>query len=412
MKEFIVPIPLFDNKMAVNAYQLNYHNEKVFGTEGDYQRMNEACYSPGLDIVREVGLEPFAGDKPLFFNLTSFQLFAGVPADSGFDPAKMVAILDVADSRDGDMLARIATLYEQGYSFALNAYPPEGESHPAVPYLKYMLIDYTAKPFFEWYRALTFLNAPLRQIRPVITHIPDMDAFTSFRNDTRSLFTGFFYSQPITKGNRVISPIRVNVLHLLNRVQQEDFDLLDVVAIIERDPYLSLSLLRFINSGVAGLGRRIDSIQSAVAILGQKEVRHWATVALSVSLAEDRPSEITRLSLVRAKFAENLAPLFHFRQFKDSFFLAGLFSLIDIILQKPMEEALNELALDARVREMLEQEGPFRNVFLLMFAYERAEWGDAALLMYRNNIDIEALQQAYTGALVWYRQLLVSIDRK
>ena len=45
----------------------------------------------------------------------------------------------------------------------------------------------------------------------------------------------------------------------------------------------------------------------------------------------DKPNEVTRLSLLRAKFAENLAEAFGLKAQKDELFLMGLFSVPDVI---------------------------------------------------------------------------------
>ena len=201
------------------------------------------------------------------------------------------------------------------------------------------------------------------------------------------------------------------MLHLLSNVNQEDFNLEDIVPTIERDPYLAVSLLKFINSGANGLKRRVESIKQAIAILGQKAVRQWSTVALSVSLAEDRPNEITRLSLVRAKFAEELACAFELGILAPDLFIAGLFSLLDAMLEKPMAEALCEVAVDEKIKDALvNKKGPFAPVLDLVYAYECADWDKATILMIQNNIDMDRVQAAYLDSIKWYRQLLQSID--
>jgi EAL and modified HD-GYP domain-containing signal transduction protein len=159
--------------------------------------------------------------------------------------------------------------------------------------------------------------------------------------------------------------------------------------------------------------RSVDSIRNAVAILGQKEVRKWATVAISVGIGEDRPSEITKLSLIRAKFAENLAPAFDMAAKSGSLFISGLFSLLDVILERPMREAIKEVAADDEVRDALvDHQGKISEVLKLIFAYERADWHHASINMVTNGVDIEVLTQAFLDSLYWYRQLLDAIDEE
>jgi len=156
--------------------------------------------------------------------------------------------------------------------------------------------------------------------------------------------------------------------------------------------------------------RKIDSIRNAVAILGQKEVKKWASIAISMGMGEDRPGEITRLSLIRAKFAENLAPAFEMAIKSGSLFISGLFSLLDVILQMPLEKAIDEVAASGEIRDtLLEKKGALSEVMRLILAYENADWHNTSLLMVKNNVDIKTLTQAYIDSLYWYRQLLDTI---
>jgi len=172
-------------------------------------------------------------------------------------------------------------------------------------------------------------------------------------------------------------------------------------------------LLRFINAMNPNRSRRINSIRNAVAILGQKEVKKWATVAISISIGTDRPSELTRLSLLRAKFAENLAPAFEMALKSGTLFIAGLFSLLDVILQRPIDEAIKEVAADEEIiNALVHKKGPIHDVLSLIFSYDRADWHTASIIMVRNGIDIEVLSQAFLDSLLWYKQLLASLDEE
>lgn len=408
MNMFIVPIPLFDAGMSVEAYRLCSHDgEKVLGMTNDFRRMNEAFSNPGLETVERIGLEAFTGNKMLFAEVSRMQLMTGIPANLDIPPEKLACLISVDLVADEEVAAVVKKLREAGYSIALDGYP-RNEKAPVVMYANFLLLDYTHSDFYLQYDDM---YKKLRDVRPVICNIPAMESFGTLKRDKEAYFTGDFYSQPITKSGAMLSPVKVNALRLLNLVNREDFDLSDIVAIIERDPYLTVSLLKFINSGAMGGKRKIESIKQAIAILGQKEVRRWGTVALSVSLAEDRPSEITKLSLVRAKFAESLAGQFELGVFQSGLFMAGLFSLLDVMLEKPMEEAIKEVAVDDRVKQALvERSGPFYPVLELIYAYEHADWDKTTIMMIQNGTDIEHISGAYLDALVWYNQLLQTID--
>lgn len=408
MNDFVVSIPLFDSDMAVSLYHLAYRSgDRMLGLQNDYQRMNNALKAPGLELVERFGIEVFATDKPLLVEATKFQLLAGLPQDMNIDPHKLIFLISEDITTDPDVINKCAELKNEGYSFALSDYPKNSQN-PIIPYLNYILLD-SQDP--EYNRKNTGVKRIYRKITPVIVNIPDRKAFKAVKNHPKAIFGGEFYNQPITEGKVVLSPLKINVLHLLYQVNHDDFNLSDIVRIIERDPYLTISLLKFINSRASGLNKKVESIKNAVAILGQKEVRRWATIALSVSLAEDRPSEITKLSLTRAKLAENLAGYFELGTFQSALFLSGLFSMLDIILQQPMESAIKEVSVNEHVaRALVDHSGNLYPVLELIYAYERADWDKTTVLMIKNNITIDQLSEAFVDAMVWYKQLLESID--
>jgi len=182
----------------------------------------------------------------------------------------------------------------------------------------------------------------------------------------------------------------------------------DIADTIGRDPSLSISLLRFINTVMP---RKVESIRSAVTILGQKEVKRWATAAISIQLADDKPNEVTKLSLIRARFAENLALVFKMGVFSPSLFMMGLFSLLDIILEIPIEEAVKEVALDENVRAALvDKSGNFYHILEFIQAYEHANWDAIAIKMVKYELDLDEVTAAYADSLVWYKTLLDAIE--
>ena len=106
--------------------------------------------------------------------------------------------------------------------------------------------------------------------------------------------------------------------------------------IIGRDTALVISLLKMVNR--IAVNSEITSIRHAAAMLGQRELKKWINTAVANKLYADKPNEITRLSLLRAKFAENLASSFGLAAQGSELFLMGLFSVLDVILEKPMLE--------------------------------------------------------------------------
>jgi len=406
-KTLIVATPLFDSNMAVEAYRLKSRSgKKLLGMMDDYITPWDAVLSPGLDLVKTIGVEPLTGICPLYVDINEYHLLMGVPLTLGIPPELLVCVLSNKLKPDDKVMEKSQELKDNGFLIAIDGFLEGHTKNPLFELVDIIIID------TRDYKSVSSLIDAVKVLskikRIVLTNIPDMERFETLSGITNTLYSGGFYNQPITKGKSEISPIKINALTLLRKINEEDFDLSDVAGTIEKDPSLSISLLRFINTVMP---RKINSIRNAVAILGQKEVKRWATAALSIQLAADRPNEISRLSLIRARFAENLAKVFEMGMFAPGLFMMGLFSLLDVILEKTMDEAVKEVALDESVRTALvDKSGDFYKVMELMYAYEHANWDAVAIMLVQYNLNLEDIITAFIDALVWYKALLDAIS--
>ena len=409
MKTLIVAIPFFDSKMSVKAYRLNSRSgQKLRGMMDDNLSVSDAVLSPGLDLVKTLGVEPLSGGSPLFVDINEYHLLMGAPMTLGIAPEKLVCVLPNDIRTDDAVLAKSRELKELGFGVAADGFLPGNTDNPLFGLVDYIIVDaLDFKPDEIFINAIKGLSS-VKQL--VLSNIPDMDRFNSLAGIPNVLFSGDFYNQPITEGVSEISPIKVNALALLRQINEEDFDLSDIADTIGRDPSLSISLLRFINTVMP---RKIESIRNAVAILGQKEVKRWATAAISIQLAADKPNEISKLSLIRARFAENLAGVFEMGVFAPGLFMMGLFSLLDIILEKTMEDAVKEVAMDENVRAALvDKSGKFYKVLDFIYAYEHANWDVVAIGMVQNNLELDKIITAFIDSLAWYKALLDAIGEE
>ena len=408
---FISAVPFFDSTMAVHAYRMMAQDGvKLLGAAEDFRMLGGELLADALEFVREIGVEPFAGSYDLFIDISKYQLLIGMPLSMEIPPGHVVCIVNRDTLEDTAAHAKLGMLKRKGYQLAIEGLPQAISMETAIGFFDYILLSCAGPDFTSELKAI---RPYIFKIKLIITDVPDMETYKRMSGARGVLLSGDFYSQPITQGKTDISPLKINALRLFKELNDDSFELGTAATTIERDPALSISLLRFINAMNPDRSRKIDSIRNAVAILGQKEVKKWANVAISVGIGEDRPSELTRLSLLRAKFAENLAPAFDMAGKSGSLFIAGLFSLLDVILEMPLSRAIAEVAVEDEIRNaLLNKEGKIYQVLSLIFAYERADWHNASINMVKNDVDIEVLTEAFLSSLYWFRQLLDAIDEE
>ena len=220
------------------------------------------------------------------------------------------------------------------------------------------------------------------------------------------IFEGTFFRIPINTQDTEVTPIKMNYMKLMSVINRPDFDLEDVANVIGQDPALSIELLKIANK--LTLNSNMRSIQQATALLGQRELRRWLNTTLFNGLAAGKPNEITRLSLIRARFAENLAMVFDYAMRKDELFLMGLFSLLNLILDMPMEEALTQVGVSNEIKKALVSgDGIFAPQLDFLLSYEAGDWQEVSRLMVLHDIEMHVVYDAYVEALKWYGNMFI-----
>ena len=161
-------------------------------------------------------------------------------------------------------------------------------------------------------------------------------------------------------------------------VNNPDSDTDDLAEAINTDVATSYRLLKLLNSAAFGLQRKIDSIEQGILLLGRKQLASWASM-LAMSSLDDRPSEILRTTMVRAKMCELIAEKINMKNL-ESFFTVGMFSALDLLLQRPLPELLKPLPLSNDIIDaLLKREGILGKVLSCVLAYEVSDWDNVLI---------------------------------
>ncbi|MCL2565671.1 MAG: HDOD domain-containing protein [Defluviitaleaceae bacterium] len=411
MKQFVTAVPLFTTDMSVEAYQLRYQDSsKLFGLSDDHTMLDGIMNSPGLDILNNVGIEPFTGGEPIFLPVNPYMLLSNFADSCQIPPNLLVPVLSKDMPLKEIYFQKCYELTKAGFRLAIPEFELTHLASLLYNMASFVLLNAKDPECLDNFKRI---RNKYPKITVVFQNVDDMEMFKNLKEMSNCLYEGSFYNIPVDQTNNKVSPLRTNALRLLKIMGEEniDFDLDEVSDIIQKDAALSIALLKFINSPVIGISNKVTSIKNAIALLGQKETRKWTIACVTMYVAEDSPSELTRISLTRAKYTENLATAFEMGIHAPSLFLMGLFSLLDVILDKPMKEALEEVSVSDTIREALAfGKGEFVDVLDLVNAYEKADWKVVSRIMLLRNIDPHKLNQAFVDSLVWYRQLLDNLN--
>ena len=400
-------IPFFDRNMSVRAYSLftrknNFlMNPSLLGS----RQFDGAAYVDGLELIQELGTTTLSGGKPIFVSLNNISIFSSLESECKNTNHAPILLIDQTFPPVSMYTDRIRELRQFGYHFAIRNLPVYcyEDYAPILSQMDYILIDCQK---IDAVKASFYFRKLYPDICICASNIPDMETFGKLSPaETISLFEGTFFRMPVTRGEHKVSPLKINYISLLNLIEEDDFDLTKAADIISQDTALIISLLRLANT--RSFNSEITSVRVAVSMLGQKDLTRWIQTTVIEKLCSDKPNELMRLSLLRAKFAENLAPVFGMAMRSQELFLTGLFSILDIILDCSMEEALSMVRVSGKIRTaLLEHTGSLAEVLHFIVKYESAEWQEVSRQLVLKNIEIPDVSHAWVSSLQWYAKLI------
>lgn len=406
MQLLLVPVPLFDKYLTVDAYLLRY---KIIGQDSARSYLN--AQAPLLKALYSNSMEAFGGGRPVIVPVT-FPLMKEIVEHSNVSGHLITFLLEDIVTPTAEEMAELRELKQRGFHFAVNHDTAYIGSDELLQMSDSVLFSEAAMQN-EDRRAMNIrYKDSSKYIKTAATMIEDMSEFELAMAEKFDLFEGKFYRIPISRSDRELTPIKSNLLQLMNLVRDEDFEFKDIADVMRRDPALSYSLMRFINSPYLGIRYKVKSIQHAVTILGQQEVRKWITAVVFKEFGSDRPSELMRISMVRGKFAENLAASFGMGDESQSLFLMGMFSALDTMLNTDMATALSRVMVSDDISNaLIKGKGRYAPILKIFIDYERADWDAVMEHCEERKIPLEKIFQSYMDSVSWYNDLVNSKSR-
>ena len=393
--------PIFDRKLEVFAYELLFRNENC----------DEALFSDGTQATCQVLMNAYTGfhpenqskQVPAFINLTRNLLLSKEMPPISKERVVIEVLEDV--HIDNKLIAQIRNLSELGYRIALDDFILSDEYLPLLEIVDFIKIDIRQLSKNQLKEHVEKLNQ-YPQLHLLAEKVESQKEFEFCRKLGFDYFQGYFLDKPeIVKGRELGSNTQV-LMQLLQKLQSPNTSIEEISDIISFDPALSYKLLRIINSATYALPREIKSIAEAITFLGLLKIRSWATI-ISLVNSDTRPAEILNKTLVRAGTCERYAEYTR-RVNVQSYFIAGLFSGLDILLGMDLNECLEQLPLSSEIkRAILKYEGEIGEILGIVKAVEIGNWN-----YFENKfIDIEQLNRAYTESITWAKASLSLIDQ-
>jgi len=378
--------PIYDRDLQVVAYELLFRGGAGPGSIDGSQATSQVAVHAFLDI----GLEAIVGRKDVFLNMTRELLLGG---ERQAFPAKQT-VLEILEDIEPDekVIVAVGKAAAQGYRVALDDFVYRPELAGLVDIAHVIKVELPKLDADGLRRHAELLRRP--GVMLLAEKVETREELRLCRDLGFDLFQGYFLKRPdIVKGRR--SPgNRMAVMQLLAEINRPDASVLQLEKLILRDASLGFKLIRLSNAAGSGFGRPITSIRQAVQQLGLDAVAAWANVLLLAQI-KDKPSDLLTTALVRSKMCEQLGRELGSAN-PESFALAGLFSMLDALMDAPMEELLGSLPLGADIKGgLLNREGRIGETLRCVVANECGDWEKVSL----GDLKLRTIRESYIAAV-------------
>jgi c-di-GMP-related signal transduction protein len=394
---FVARQPILTKDEKVFGYELLFRD----GVENFFCSSDpEAASRSTLDTSMLMGLDLLCDGRRAFINCTREMLLKDyvtlVPSNQ-----TVVEILETVPP-DDLVMAACQRLKEAGYMIALDDFAIDDPRAPLTEVADIIKVDLKRTTPAEC-AAMIKRYGPWR-CRMLAEKVETREEFVAASKAGFVYFQGYFFRRPEVLATHEVPANRINYVRMLQTVSKPELDPREIEDAIKSEASLCYRLLRYLNSAVFGFANEIHSVRHALAMLGEREVRRWVRLVVTLAAGQGKSSELVLSALVRARFCELLSP--KIQHGESDLFLLGLLSMMDAILEIPMPEVLDRVPIDQETKALLlGGTGRLRPLYQLMLARESGDWQNTAELSKSLHLSDGEVAEAYWSAMQWARQV-------
>jgi len=389
--------PILDKNKNLFAYELLFRDsiDNVFpeidGDEATSKMVEASQFN--------MGINEFTGNKPAFINFTLETLSQGYPEMLAPDEVVVEILETIKPGKK--LLALCKDLHKKGYTLALDDYEHQSVWIHFYPFVKIIKIDIQKSSIDDIKQVITAIkdHPHIKLLAEKVETYEEYDQMKQFGFD---YYQGYFFAKPEMVKTKSLSPSQMAMAELLYETSKTEFDLNSITGVFERDVSLSYKLLRYANSAIFRRRNEISTIKQALVILGVGELKRFIGLMFAVTANPDKPTELIKLAMTRAKFCELTAQDIRSQLDISIAFLTGLLSMIDAILDEDMASVLEKLPLSQDIKDpLLTKKGVMAALIKLVEYIEHADWDKTTLVMEKLKLDKDKVVEHYNQALAW-----------
>jgi EAL and modified HD-GYP domain-containing signal transduction protein len=400
---YVARQPILNIKQETVAFELLFRD----GEDNSFPGVcpDKATSTIIVDNQLILGIEEVTGSLPAYINFHADALIQQIPAF--LDPKKVVIeILEDVPISD-ELLSACKSLKEKGYTLALDDHDFDPKWDVFLPFVDIIKVDVLEVSILDISRFLRRLKN--FKITLLAEKVETLKEFEKLKLLGFTLFQGYFFARPEMMKKKNISSSKKHILDLLEHASSAEFNFDAISEVFSRDLGLTYKLLRFINSPGYGPSKEIGSLKHALIYIGDLELKKFIALLVLADLNENKPNEIIRVSLVRAKFCEQISALKKDIENPPKAFLTGMLSHIDGVLDQHIDTVMEILPVHGEIKKaLMKRENHLAKYLDLSLALEKGNWMLAKIISDSIGVNEVKCLDAYQDAINWSDVMLSS----
>jgi len=399
MDIFVARQPIFNRELKLFGYELLYRSseQNYFVWIDDDQATESLIYNSFLVM----GLSDITDETVALINFSKALIDSEAPY---LLPSERV-IVEVLERENAtpETVEACKRLKEKGYTIALDDFVPNEANLPLVDYADIIKIEFPYVPQEEQLKLIKKYGSKAKMLAEKVETRADFFRAIEMGYD---LFQGYFFSKPTVIKAREIEALNVNILRVMSELNKTEPSYDEIALIVEGDLGLSYKILKLVNSVYFGSRHSIKAIPNALAYLGLNELQQWFCLMLLKDIQNVENAEMIKTSLIRGKLMELLAKDFCDSIDKTEAFFTGIFSSMDVLLNKPMQDIMSELPLSDGVKKaLIGEQNDCRRLLDYVIDSESPRIDKAQHQAVIQKISVSRFMELYLEALRWAKML-------
>ncbi|MDD9176664.1 HDOD domain-containing protein [Aliivibrio finisterrensis] len=402
MYAYVARQPILSRKKQTIGYELLFRD----GESNAFPNIeaNQATSRLLVENFMSTGCNPALESPRSFINFPQESLISLVP--TAFPKRKIVVeVLETCIPND-ELFSAIKHLHRMGYIIALDDFSLDAVWDRFLPYSHIVKLD-----IMQLGIDVACEYVKQRKLQGCKRHylaerVETNDEFQQVFDAGFHFYQGYFFSKPEIIKNRVVKPEELLTMQLYQEVCREEVDFSRIEQLIAQDVSLSYQLLKFVNTASVRLENPISSFKQALVYLGEEQIKMFVTLIATAHAAFNKPKELYKQSLVKGRFCELMICRIQNGTPGQQAFIVGLFSLLDALLDRKIDDVLEQLSLAREIEQaILLREGLLGSMLELYEGIDKGDWKSIDQTSRLLGFSPKTVEKTYQDAEKWYQMI-------